>query len=167
MKKKKKEIQAKRWWIPAIGYALALGFANNLIVAPFTGQELVEWGPLLTALGILLGISGARDYFTKNKTGIIPENVSDKGWKRIWIPCVGWAIFGGFFVNCALAPYLHITPNDWTQLVSALTVMLGISGTRDVTLMPKLVAGDKTEEPEEPAEPEIPVPLQGGGMMVE
>lgn len=164
MKKKKKEIQAKRWWIPAIGYALALGFVNNLIVAPFTGQELVEWGPLLTALGILLGISGARDYFTKNKTGIIPENVSDKGWKRLWIPCVGWAVFGGFFVNCALAPYIHLQPNDWTQLVSALTVLLGISGARDVTLMPNLAKDQSPETPEATEDAEIPEAMRGGMM---
>lgn len=152
MKKNKKEIQAKRWWIPAIGFALALGFVNNLIVAPFTGQELVEWAPMLTALGILLGISGARDYFTKNKTGVIPENVSDKGWKRMWIPCVGWALFGGFFVNCALAPYFKLTPNDWTQLVSALTVMLGISGVRDVGLIPNMEKGQDTPISEDPAD---------------
>ena len=140
-KKTKKTIRAKRWWIPAIGFALALGFVNNLMIAPFTGQELVEWGPMLTALGILLGISGARDVLTKNKTGNIPGNVSDKGWKRMWIPCIGWALFGGFFVNCVLAPYFKLTPNDWTQLVSALTVMLGISGARDVTLIPNMGKG--------------------------
>ena len=164
--KKKKQIQVKRWWIPAIGYALALGFVNNLIVAPFTGQTLVEWGPMLTALGILLGISGARDYFTKNKTGIIPENVSDKGWKRVWIPCVGWALFGGFFVNCALAPYFNLTPNDWTQLVSALTVMLGISGARDVGLMPNM-GKDDTQTPEKTDGHEIPEAVRGGGLLIE
>ena len=109
---------AKRWWISAIGYALAGGFINNLVIAPFTGQPLVEWAHMLTALGILLGISGARDYLTRNKAG--------------------WALFGGFFINCVLGPYLKIQPNDWAQLIATLTVMLGISGARDVGLMPKI-----------------------------
>ena len=141
-----KKSNKKRWWIAAIGYALAGGFINNLIVAPFTHQTLVEWGPMLTALGILLGISGARDYLTKKKTGEIPDNVSDKGWKRNWIPMAGWALFGGFFVNCVLAPYINLTPNDWTQMIAMLTVMLGISGARDVGLMPNM---QETEEKEE------------------
>jgi peptidoglycan/LPS O-acetylase OafA/YrhL len=158
----KKSISAKRWWIPAVGYALAIGFINNLMIAPFTGQELVEWGPMLTALGILLGISGARDYMTKNKVRVIPENVSDKGWKRLWIPCVGWALFGGFFINCALAPYINLHPNDWTQLVSTLTVLLGISGARDVGLMPNKEENENTENTEED---KIPDGLHGGLMM--
>lgn len=137
------KIAAKRWWIPAIGYALAGGFINNLVIAPFTGQPLVEWAHMLTALGILLGISGARDYLTRNKAEVLPENVSDKGWKRMWIPVTGWALFGGFFINCVLGPYLKIQPNDWAQLIATLTVMLGISGARDVGLLPKLDEADK------------------------
>ncbi|MBO4294444.1 MAG: hypothetical protein J5896_03250 [Alphaproteobacteria bacterium] len=133
----KTKAKTKRRWIPATGYALACGFINNLVVAPFTEQNLVEWGPMITALGILLGISGARDYLTKDKVGDIPEAVSDKGWKRKWIPVIGWAVFGGFFINCALAPYVRLTPNDWTQLIAALTVLLGISGARDATLIPQ------------------------------
>ncbi|MBO7097341.1 MAG: hypothetical protein J6W11_01725 [Alphaproteobacteria bacterium] len=133
--------KTNRRWIPAIGYTLAIGFINNLLVAPFTNQDLVEWGPMLTALGILLGISGARDYLTKNKSGDIPKAVSDKGWKRKWIPVIGWALFGGFFINCALAPYIKVTCNDWSQLIALLTVLLGISGARDVSLIPQ-----KTED---------------------
>lgn len=145
---------AKRWWISAIGYALAGGFINNLVIAPFTGQPLVEWAHLLTALGILLGISGARDYLTRNKTEVLPENVSVKGWKRMWIPITGWALFGGFFINCVLGPYLKIQPNDWAQLIATLTVMLGISGARDVGLMPKIDDADKVNARKKVAEQE-------------
>ncbi len=143
MKFKLNNVSVKRWWISAIGYALAGGFINNLVIAPFTGQSLVDWGPMLTALGVLLGISGARDYLTRNKGESIPENVSDKGWKRMWIPIVGWALFCGFFVNCVLAPYINLRPNDWTQLTATLTVMLGISGARDVGLLPQIDEADK------------------------
>ena len=143
MKVKLNNVSAKRWWICAIGYALAGGFINNLIIAPFTQQSLIEWTPMLTALGVLLGISGVRDYLTRNKGENIPENVSDKGWKRMWIPITGWALFGGFFVNCVLAPYIDLRPNDWPQLTSILTVMLGISGARDVGLLPELDNADK------------------------
>lgn len=144
-----KKLEIKRLWISAIGYALAGGFINNLIIAPFTGQTLVDWGHLLTALGVLLGISGARDYLTRNKGNDLPENVSDKGWKRMWIPITGWALFGGFFINCVLAPYLSVFPNDWAQLTATLTVMLGISGARDVGLLPKLDELDKSKRQKE------------------
>lgn len=140
-----KKISVKRWWIPAIGYALAGGFINNLVIAPFTNQPLVAWAHLLTALGIMLGVSGARDYLTRNKGEILPENVSDKGWKRLWIPIIGWALFGGFFINCVLGPYLKMQPDNWAQLISTLTVMLGISGARDVGLLPQLDAADRAK----------------------
>lgn len=147
------KIAFKRWWIPAIGYALAGGFINNLVIAPFTKQPLVAWAHMLTALGILLGVSGARDYFTRNKGEILPENVSDKGWKRMWIPITGWALFGGFFINCVLGPYLNIQPDNWAQLISTLTVMLGISGARDVGLLPQIDAADRVKAKTE-SEPE-------------
>ena len=133
----KKKWHFKRWWIPVTGYILAGGFINNLLIAPFTDIDLVDWGGLLTSLGILLGISGIRDYFTKDSLSKLPENVSDKKWKRYWIPIVGWVICAGFFINCILAPYLDIKVNDWTQLVTALSVILGISGARDIGLAPK------------------------------
>ena len=152
MKIKLNNVSVKRWWICAIGYALAGGFINNLIIAPFTKQVLVDWAPMLTSLGILLGISGVRDYLTRNKGETIPENVSDKGWKRMWIPITGWALFGGFFINCVLAPHINLQPNDWTQLTAMLTVMLGVSGARDVGLLPQIDEQDKlrakkTEQP--------------------
>lgn len=39
-----------------------------------------------------------------------------------------------FFINCIIAPYLDLRVNDWSQLITALTVILGISGARDVGL---------------------------------
>lgn len=91
-----KKIKFKRLWISVIGWILVGGFVNNLFVAPFTEISLVEWNGLITSLGILLGISGTRDYFLKNSLDKLPENRSGKGWQRMWIPCVGWALAGGF-----------------------------------------------------------------------
>ncbi len=130
----KKKITFKRLWISVIGWILVGGFINNLYVHPFTSIELVEWSGLITSLGILLGISGTRDYFLKNSLAKLPENVSGKGWQRLWIPCVGWTLAGGYFINCILAPYIHLNVNDWAQLITALTVILGISGARDIGL---------------------------------
>ena len=129
-----KKIKFKRLWISAIGWALVIGFVNNLIIRPFFDIGLVEWNGLITALAVLIGISGTRDYFLKNSLDKLPENRSGKGWQRLWIPAVGWAMFGGFFINCAIAPYIDLQVGDWTQLISALTVMLGISGARDIGL---------------------------------
>ena len=129
-----KNIKFKRLWISAIGWTLVIGFVNNLIIRPFFDIGLVEWNGLITALAILIGISGTRDYFLKKSLDKLPENRSGKGLQRLWIPAVGWAMFGGFFINCAIAPYIDLQVSDWTQLISALTVMLGISGARDIGL---------------------------------
>ncbi len=141
-----KEIILGRAWIPAIGYALAIGFINNLLIAPFVDIQQVDWAQLATALGILLSISGARDYLTKNSLDAIPENISSKGWKRYWIPIIGWVLFFGYFLNCAIAPYFKLQINDWVQLSTTLTVMLGISGFREVVLLPKRTRRKKTKK---------------------
>ena len=129
------KISVKRLWIPAIGYALAGGFINNLVVAPFTHQPMVAWAHLLTALGILLGISGARDYLTKNKGDGLPENVSDKGWKRLWIPITGWALFGGFFIKSrdkeildAMQLYTNISSSQYVILALLLVYRNALQG---------------------------------------
>ncbi len=58
----------KRYWIPAVGWCLALGFFNNCAVYPYANIDIVEWGQLLTGLGVMLGISGTRDVFlSRNK----------------------------------------------------------------------------------------------------
>ena len=146
MEKKK---SLKRLWIPTIGWILVGGFVNNLFVAPFTEISLVDWSGLITSLGVLLSISGTRDYFLKESLDKNPENVSGKGWQRLWIPCVGWALAGGFFINCILAPYINLQINDWTQLIAALTVMLGIIGARDITLRKVPTKKNSTETKEQ------------------
>lgn len=130
----KKKIKFKRLWISVIGWILVGGFINNLYVHPFVDIELVEWNGLITSLGILLGISGTRDYFLKHSLDKLPENASGKGWQRMWIPSVGWTLAGGYFINCIIAPYIDLQVNDWSQLITALTVILGISGARDIGL---------------------------------
>lgn len=145
-----KKIKFKRLWISVIGWILVGGFMNNLYVAPFTNINLVDWNGLITSLGILIGISGTRDYFLRKSLKAFPENVSGKGFQRLWIPCVGWTLAGGYFVNCILAPYIDLNVSDWSQLITALTVMLGISGVRDVGLLksPKEVGKEAKEEEE-------------------
>lgn len=54
--------------------------------------------------------------------------------KRLWIPAIGWILAGGFFNNCILAPHMEIGLVDWAQLLTALGIMLGIGGARDIGL---------------------------------
>ena len=129
-----KKFKFKRIWISVIGWTLVIGLVNNLLVHPFADINLVDWAGLISSLSILLGISGTRDYFLRNSVNSYPENVSGKGWQRWWIPAVGWALVGGYFVNCVIAPYVDIKVNDWVQLTTILTVILGISGARDISL---------------------------------
>ena len=51
----------KRLWIPLIGWIICYGFFNNCVIAPLFSLPVVEWEYLLTGLGIMLGLSGARD----------------------------------------------------------------------------------------------------------
>ena len=53
---------SNRFWIPAIGWILVLGYSNNFIVSPYFDIHPVDWEGLLASLSILLTVSGARDY---------------------------------------------------------------------------------------------------------
>lgn len=57
----------KRLWIPVPGWILCYGFLHNCLIAPITGLPVVDWEYLLTAMGILLGVSGARDIGLKER----------------------------------------------------------------------------------------------------
>ena len=57
----------KRKWIPLIGWILCYGIFHNCVVVPFFRVPEVDWEYLLTALGIVLGLSGARDIGLKRK----------------------------------------------------------------------------------------------------
>lgn len=51
-----------RFWIPAIGWIIVMGYSNNFVVSPYFGVNPVDWEGLLASLSILLTVSGARDY---------------------------------------------------------------------------------------------------------
>lgn len=132
----------KRFWIPAIGWFLFIGFFNNCVLAPYLSIKTVEWSQLLTALAVMLAISGARDVGLKKKSDNSVQTTVIDGkivkfftvGKRLWIPAVGWCLALGFFNNCAVYPYADINIVEWGELLTGLGVMLGISGTRDVFL---------------------------------
>lgn len=132
----------KRYWIPAIGWFLFIGFFNNCVLAPYLSIKTIEWGQLLTALAVMLTISGARDVGLKKKSDDSTQTVDIDGkivkvgtlGKRYWIPAIGWCLALGFFNNCAVYPYADIAIVEWGQLLTGLGVMLGISGTRDIFL---------------------------------
>ena len=57
----------KRLWIPVLGWILCYGFLHNCLFASITGLLVVDWEYLLTAMGILLGVSGVRDIGVKER----------------------------------------------------------------------------------------------------
>lgn len=58
----KKKVLSNKLWIPAIGWCLVLGYANNLILAQFIEAfKTVDSYGLGVTLFTLLGISGYRD----------------------------------------------------------------------------------------------------------
>lgn len=132
----------KRYWIPAIGWFLFIGFFNNCVLSPYLDLRPIEWSQLLTALAVMLAISGVRDVGLKKKKDDSEKTVKINGkvvstytvGKRYWIPAIGWCLALGFFNNCAIYPYFNIEVVEWGQLLTGLGVMLGISGTRDIFL---------------------------------
>lgn len=156
----------KRYWIPAIGWFLFIGFFNNCVLAPYLSIKTIEWSQLLTALAVMLAISGARDVGLKKKSDDSTQTAKVDGkvikiftvGKRLWIPAVGWCLALGFFNNCAVYPYADIDIVEWGQLLTGLGVMLGISGTRDIFLnrnkeiaerIAQIVDNDDEDETEE------------------
>lgn len=145
------KIMTKKLWISAVGFMLALGYIMNCIVEPSCAGvvRLIDWEKLNQSLLILLIISGTRDITLNGLKAfggrISIKNVKEctepdcqpfrKAVKRYWIPVVGWALVGGYFMNCVLWPLLpQITVVDWDNLAAALLTVLIISGGRDISL---------------------------------
>lgn len=128
----------KRAWIPLIGWILAGGFFNNLVIHSFLDITLIDWRGMTSAVAVMITISAGRDVFMKRSSDKHLKNSTNKGWKRNWIPIIGYVIAAGFAVNCLLAPYIGLIPNSWPELIIALTTLLGVSGIRDVAITPKL-----------------------------
>lgn len=146
-------------WISGVGLMLAAGYLMNCVVEPaFANVRLIDWDSLNRALLILLIISGTRDIslngirlvggkirITNAKHCTEPDCKSfKKAVKRYWIPVVGWALVGGFFMNCVIWPCcLTTTEVDWDHLTTALMILLVVSGGRDVSLSGVKLLGGK------------------------
>lgn len=57
----------KRSWMPIIGWILCYGIFHNCVIVPYFKIDLIDWDNLITSLGIMLGISGARDIGMRRK----------------------------------------------------------------------------------------------------
>lgn len=154
------KIMTKKLWISAVGFMLALGYIMNCIVEPSCAGavRLIDWENLNQSLLILLVISGTRD-ITLNGLKVFGGRISiknvkectepdcqpfRKAVKRYWIPVVGWALVGGYFMNCVMWPLIpRITVVDWDHLSSALLIVLIISGGRDISLSGVKLLGGK------------------------
>lgn len=53
---------------------------------------------------------------------------------RLWIPALGIVIALGFFHNCVIAPHVICKTIDWTNLILAFSIVIGLGGARDVVL---------------------------------
>lgn len=163
MKKQEQQVEkflTKRLWISAVGFMIALGYIMNCIVQPSCegAVRLIDWKDLNQSLLILLAISGTRD-ITLEGIKLIGGRVSiknitecedpecqpfRKAVKRYWIPVVGWALAGGYFMNCVMWPLIpSITVVEWDNLAIALLTLLSISGGRDISLSGVKLLGGK------------------------
>ena len=133
------KVKKSRLWVPAAGIVLAFGFFNNCVLLPWLhGGEPVDWTNLIFTLGILLGLGGARDVILRKYRylgPVIEESIKSQSkglWtNKIWIPIIGWCLVGGLFNNCCIHPFLNVGEVEWGGLLSALSIMLTISGVRE------------------------------------
>ena len=137
MKKAIKNFWHYRYWVNAIGWCVALGFFVNCVLWCYLSIGQVEWSMLLSVLGVMLTISGARDVGLQRTHDAFEESDDSpdgqKVIRRRWITATGWFLALGFLNNCVIAPfYPAMRTVDWWQLLTALGILLGISGTRDV-----------------------------------
>lgn len=137
-------IKTSHLWMIALGVVIALGFFINCLVAPFyLGCAPINETELILSASIVAGLGTAREavlYRFKYLQDLQPplgdrktaENVLKE---KLWIPCIGWFLCGGFAVNYLLLPFFDwIRPVDWGFLQSALGIFLTISGTREVSI---------------------------------
>lgn len=159
-KEQVKNFMTKRLWISAVGFMIAIGYIMNCIVEPSCqgAVRLINWSDLNQSLLILLAISGTRDITLEGIKliggRISIKNITEcedpecqpfrKAVKRYWIPVVGWALAGGYFMNCVMWPLIPtITIVEWDNLAIALLTLLAISGGRDISLSGVKLLGGK------------------------
>lgn len=53
---------------------------------------------------------------------------------RMWIPALGIVIAYGFLHNCIIVPFTTFKTVDWTNLILAFSILIGLGGSRDVVL---------------------------------
>lgn len=128
-------IKKSRMWIPALGMVVGYGFLHNCAIAPLTGCPTVDWTNLILTFSILIGLGGARDIVLRKFSylgQVVEEAPKDLLRNKIWIPFVGWCLVLGFFTNIVLVPHVSaIGTVEWSGLLSALSILLTISGVRD------------------------------------
>lgn len=133
------KIKKSRLWVPAAGIVLAIGFFNNCVLLPWLENEnIIDWTNLIFTLAIMLGLGGARDVALRKFRylgEILEENKKSQSkgfWtNKIWIPTIGWCLVGGLANNCCLHPFFSVGEVEWAGLMSALSILLTISGVRE------------------------------------
>lgn len=76
-KSQSKGLLTNKIWIPIIGWCLVGGLFNNCCIHPFFNVGEVEWGGLTSALGIMLTISGMREWGIYSKDKEVLEKYGD------------------------------------------------------------------------------------------
>lgn len=155
-----KKFMTSKLWISAVGFVIAAGYIMNCVIEPSCqgAVRLIDWKDLNQSLLILLAISGTRDITLEGIKliggRISIKNITEcedpdcqpfrKAVKRYWIPVVGWALAGGYFMNCVMWPLIPtITVVEWDNLAIALLTLLAISGGRDISLSGVKLLGGK------------------------
>ena len=135
-------IRHKRSWIPAGGWVLFGGFFVNCVIFPFASFEEIEWEWLSSAFGLMLVISGGRDWLLDKQSPTSYKEVEVDGkisrvatvGKRYWISAIGWCLVFGLLVDLVISPFAKVNIVSFWYLVGTFAGMMGISWGRDIAL---------------------------------
>ena len=157
MFKFKIKVKKSRMWIPALGVVIAYGFFNNCAIAPSFTCKVIDWSPLILTFAIMLGLGGARVVVLQKFRYLCPLqkaiDVTAGGRELIskfWIPAIGWILVLGYSNNFIVSPYFDVRPVEWEGLLSALSVLLTVSGARDYGIY----ASEREDDEKSEAKPE-------------
>ena len=132
------KVEKSRMWIPALGVVIAYGFFHNCAIAPYFNCRIIDWSQLILTFSIVIGLGGARDVVLQKFRYLGPLqkaiDVTAGGRElssKFWIPAIGWLLVLGYSNNFIVSPYFDVRPVEWEGLLSALSVLLTVSGARD------------------------------------
>ena len=135
-------IRTSHLWIVGLGVVIGFGFLVDCIIAPLLPNicAIIDYNELMISAAIVAGLEAARKIvmapfkylndLTISNTEKSPEALLRE---KVWMPCVGWFLVGGYAINIMLLPFIKegINEVDWSFLHATVSIFLTLSGMRE------------------------------------